>query len=99
MYDTTQLSLPTNAEKLFNFLLLFYPEQYRRKYGQEMRLLFQDLYREEIAKKGSVSATFWLIQIGDITKSVIEQHIDMIQKQGLKKYLQKTLHINRFNVL
>jgi hypothetical protein len=99
MYDTTPLSVPTNAEKLFNFLLFFYPKQYRRKYGKEMRLLFQDMYQEEVTKKGSVSLTFWFSQVGDITKSLIEQHIDIIQKQGIKKYLQQTFHINKYNVI
>ena len=89
MYGTTPLSIPTNAEKLFNFLLLFYPQQYRKKFGQEMFLLFRDIYQEELTKKGSVSLAFWFTQFGDITKSVIEQHIDMIGKQGMKKYLQQ----------
>jgi hypothetical protein len=99
MYDATELSVPANAEKLFNFLLFFYPKQYRKKYEQEMRLLFQDMYQEELIKKGSISLTFWLAQFGDITKSVSEQHINMIQKQGMKKYLEQTLHINKYNVI
>lgn len=99
MYKTATLLVSTHVEKLFNFLLLFYPEQYRKKYGQEMRLLFQDMYQEELSKKGSIGIGFWFSQVGDITQSVIEQHIDMIQKQGMKKYLQQTFHINKYNVI
>jgi len=99
MYKTVTLPVSTNAEKLFNFFLLFYPEQYRKKYGQEMLMLFHDMYQEELEKKGNIGVEFWFSQVGDMTKSVIEQHIDMIGKQGMKKYLQNTLHINKYNMV
>jgi len=99
MHDSTSLSVSANGEKIFNILLLFYPEQYRKRYGHEMLLLFRDMYKEEFTRKDRISLSFWVTQVGDITKSAIEQHIDMIQKQGIKKYLQKTLHINVFNIV
>ncbi len=99
MYKTATLSVLTNAEKLFNFLVLFYPEQYRKKYGQEMFMLFQDMYQEELTKNGNIGLGFWFFQVGDITKSIIEQHIDEIGKKGMKKYLQQTFHINTYNVI
>lgn len=99
MYKAEILLVSAHAEKLFNLFLLFYPEQYRKKYGHEMLLLFQDMYQEELTKKGDISLTFWFSQFVDITKSVIEQHIDMIQRQGMKKYLQQTLHVNSYNII
>jgi len=64
-----------------------------------MRLVFLDLYQEEVTKKGSVGLMFWFFQVTDITKSVIEQHRDLIIKKGMKNYLQQTLHINKYNVI
>ena len=64
-----------------------------------MRLVFHDMYQEELNKRGIVGIGFWLSQSGDITKSVIEQHIDDIAKKGMKKYLQQTLHINTYNIV
>lgn len=99
MYDATQIPIPRYAERLFNVSLLLYPEAYRKKFGQEMRLVFTEIYHEEYVKNGKVGFGFWLSQIGDITKSVIEQHIDDIGKKGMKKYLQQTLHINTYNII
>lgn len=99
MYETNQLSLPTSAEIFFNFLLQFYPQSYRKRFGQEMLFVFKDTYQEELKKRGKVGIGFWLVQVGDITKSVLEQHIDEIGKKGMKKYLQQTLHINTYNII
>lgn len=97
MYETNNLLL--NEEKIFNALLLLYPEQYRKKYGNEMRLIFQDLYHEEIERKGKIGLRFWFNQVEDIAKSVIKEHINLISKKGMKKYLEKTFHLNKFNVI
>jgi hypothetical protein len=99
MYETTHVPVSKNAERLFGLLLFLYTEQYRRKFGEEMHLLFVEMYHEEIAEKGNVGLGFWLSQVADITKSVIEQHRDVMMKIGMKKYLQQTVHINRYNVI
>ena len=99
MYDAKQLLLPAGAEMFFNFLLQFYPESYRKRFGQEMFLVLNDTYQEEVEKKGRVGFGFWLSQIGDITQSILGQHIDEIYNKGMKKYLQQTLHINKYNVI
>ncbi len=99
MHDSTRVPFVTNAVKIFNVLLLFYPASYRKKYGNEVRLVFYEMYQEELQKKGRVSIEFWLFQVNDIAKSVIEQHIDEIRKKGVKIYLKQTLHINKYNVI
>lgn len=98
MHDTVSTSVPANAEKLFVFLLLFYPYQYRKKYGHEMRLLFYDMYHEELRKKGKVGLRFWFFQAVDIAKGIIEQHMDMLKKQGMKKYLKTALNLTEYNL-
>lgn len=99
MHETIKLSLPTNTERIFNLMLLFYPKSYRKLYGQEMRTLFQDMYHEELGKNGRVGLKFWMHQIQDIFKSVIEQHMDAIRKKGMKKYLSQALNVNKYNVI
>lgn len=99
MRDTTELSVPKNLDGIISFFLFLYPKQYRNKFGQEIRLLVTELYQEERNKKGTVGLGFWFSQAGDVTKSVIEQHIDEIGKKGMMKYVQNTLHINKFNVI
>lgn len=64
-----------------------------------MYYLFCDLYQEELRLKGRINLTFWIVQVRDIIKSVIEQHIYMINKYGFKKYFQTILQINKYNVI
>jgi hypothetical protein len=99
MYETTHVSVSRNAERMFALLLRLYPEQYRRKFGNEMHLLFSEMYQEELSAKGSIGLGFWFSQFIDITKSVIEQHKELVLKIGMKKYLQQTLHISKYNVI
>jgi len=96
----TQLVTKTNpAEKIFDALLLLYPEHYRKQFGKEMKIVFYDMYQEELARHGSVGIRFWISCISDCIKSVVEQHITEIHKKGMKRYLQQTLHINKYNII
>lgn len=99
MYDTEHVSLPKTATKLFTIFLSLYPEDYRQHYGQEMYVLFADIYQEELARHGKVGITFLLMQVIDALQSIVEQHIQMMEKIGMKNYLQKTFHINKYNVI
>jgi hypothetical protein len=99
MYDTTEISLPKNIEKMFDFFLLLYPQQYREQFSKEMRMLLGELYQEELNKKGYVGVGFWFLQYTDITKSVIEQHKELAIKKGMKRYLQQTFNINAYNII
>ncbi|MCL5797311.1 MAG: hypothetical protein M1366_00730 [Patescibacteria group bacterium] len=91
------LSLPVYT--FYSMLLLFYPPDYRRKFGQEMFLTFQDMYREEMMEKGKASTGFWLEVIGDAFSSAVGQHLQMIQKQGVRKYSRETLNLNKYNII
>lgn len=99
MCDTTPIAVPKTAERIFTLMLLFYPEEYGKRYGNEMKLVFSDMYSEERSKNGKIGLGFWLHQFADIGKSVIEQHIDTLGKKGMKQYLQQILHINKYNVV
>ncbi len=99
MYDTKDSAVSTKHDALYKTVLLLYPTQYRKRFGQEMLFVFEDMYQEELAKHGRVGTRFWLSVFIDTIGSVIAQHIDMIRKQGMKNYLQQTLHINKYNVI
>lgn len=99
MYDTVHISLPKTAEKLFTFLLSFYPETYRRRYGKEMYMLFADMYQEELIGQGKVGKLFWLALLTDALQGIAEQHMAQMRKQGMKNYLQQTLHLNKYNII
>jgi hypothetical protein len=77
----------TTAKLFYNFLLSFYPQPYRREYGYEMKLLFQDLYTEEVSKKRGVNLGFWLNLIWDVFVSTLSQHKQLLQKVGPVRYL------------
>lgn len=99
MHNTEIIAKETQIEKIIDVLLLLYPEQYRKRFGKEMKIVFYDMYQEEVEKHGSVGIGFWISCISDCIKSVLEQHISEIQQNGMKKYMQQTLHINRYNVI
>src|SRR5579872_2524246 len=99
MHKTENLVIVSKAQKIFQSLLLLYPEKYRKKFGQEMLLMFEDLYQEKFVKDGNVGVFFWLTISLDIIKNSFEQHGELIQKQGLRKYMQKTFRINKYNII
>ncbi|MCL4367114.1 hypothetical protein M1563_03005 [Patescibacteria group bacterium] len=83
---------------LYQTLLGLYPRQYQNRFGSEMLEVFTELYQEEIDKHGSAGIYFWFAIWGDLLKSVLTQHWELMQKQGMKKYLKSTFNINIYNV-
>ena len=98
MYDTHKTVLP-KVYRMYEFLLFLYPESYRQKFGYDMLITFEDMYRERIANQESVGLFFWLTIIFDLIKSASEENKDLMHKRGMKKYLQKTLHLHFFNII
>jgi len=100
MTESLDLTLLSRKEfALYKLLLLFYPEAYRQRFGEEMLLVFQDMYAEELRTKGHVGVGFWISVVEDGIKSVLAEHIETLRKDGMKKYLQHTLHFNRYNLI
>ncbi len=85
----------TKSDAIYRGFLSFYPEQYRKRFGQEMLFSFQDMYKEEVSKYGKAGFIFWFSIITDTMQSAITQHIIMIKKEGVKKYF----HITVYNIL
>ena len=99
MYETSTLSVPKIAAKIFLFMLSFYPVRYRKRFGQEMLFVFEDLCKEELEKHQKLTVNFLFQELADVTISIVQEHIHEVQQKGMKKYLQQTLHINKFNVI
>jgi len=83
----------------FKSLLLLYPDTYRRKFEEEMVMTFEDMYQEKMLKDGETGIPFWFHIYMDIVANAFEQHWQLLRKQGLKKYTEQTLHINRYNII
>lgn len=98
MHEVRESVLITE-HKFYQFLLLLYPESYRKKFGYEMLVTFEDMYQERIVNDKSVGLIFWFAIIFDITKNAFEQHNDLIHKKGMRNYLFKTLHFNIYNII
>lgn len=98
MSDTRSLSLAPGKLALYKFLISLYPASYRRHYGQEMLILFRDMYAEELTKHGHTGLNFWLALTGDYAQSVVDQHAQAAGKSGLLNHLQRTFHINRYHI-
>lgn len=99
MYETTSLQLSHRAEKIFLFFLQFYPKQYRKRFGQEMFYVFQDVCQEELENHKTLSASFWIRQIVDIARSIMHEHLLEVQHKGMKKYLEQTFHLSPYYIV
>jgi len=96
MYDTKENVLAFSKQDAFyKALLLLYPESYRDHFGQEMLFAFEDMYQEEVEKYGKIGLGFWISVFLDTVESVVTEHMNMMKKQGFKKYL----NINAYNVI
>lgn len=98
MFNEANSVIGTNGYAFFKSLLLLYPESYRKKFEQEMLITFEDLYQERLVKQ-NLAIIFWVSLSVDIINSAARQHIQLAEKQGMRKYLQQTLHINKFNII
>lgn len=87
------------ANLIYELLLELYPKNYQKEYGQEMRLLFNDLYREELAYHPEIRLVFWFRLIWDLLITTLEQHLDLISKIGLLKYLKITFNLDTLKLI
>ncbi len=99
MHDTEKSVAVTKGYVLYKSLLILYPESYRKKFEQEMLTIFEDISQEQLRKSGKTGISFWLSLSFDIARSAAEQHMQLLKKQGMKKYIHQTLLINRYNII
>jgi|SRR5579884_3026131 len=87
-------------EEVYDTMLYVYPEKHLRRYGPLMHQNFRDLYREAKAEDGYKGVLkLWILLVKDIFTSSLSEHMEEIERQGLKKHLQKDLHLNKATVV
>lgn len=94
MYDTEQTLFHTKSFEFYKTLLFIYPKPYRKRFGKQMLIILQDMYKEEVSKYGKASFRFWLYIFLDTIQSIVIQHVNSMKQQGVKKYF----HINNYNI-
>lgn len=64
----------SRSERVYRLLLLAYPGEFRREYGEQMEQAFGDLYRVKRGEKGGI-ACLWMRTIVDVIRTVVAQRI------------------------
>ena len=63
------------GERVFRILLLAYPADFRRGFGEEMRVLFNDTRRE-----GGSRLRFWRDFVSDVARSALRLHAEALRE-------------------
>ena len=69
------------AIRLYGWLLLAYPPEFRRAFGDEMLQVFRDCYRAE-ASSGSLP-NFWLRTLLDLVLTAAKERADSTGRKGI----------------
>lgn len=75
MNQTMQTKWIALSEQIYGSLLILYPAEFRREYGQHMAQVFRDVCRDCYHHQGAAGLTFWWCRtLLDLTLTVIEEH-------------------------
>ena len=100
MYNISENAMvEEKSDRLYEMLLLLYPEPYRIKFGREMLYTFRDMRDEERTKRGMAGVVFWSTILFDTLLSAVHEHREAIRKDGMKKYLHRTPKLNNYNLV
>jgi hypothetical protein len=70
------------SERLYGFLLNFYPKRYRQEFGEEMQYVFSESLKDAYAEYGERGIiNLWARTIVDAGKTLVTQHLEN-QKGG-----------------
>jgi hypothetical protein len=74
-------------------MLRIYPAAYRDRFGEQMLLAFEDLYRDEIENRGRPVAVFWLALARDLVISAARQHVLALREQQMSVVFRQSMHL------
>ena len=78
-------SLIRGSERLYGFVLHFYPASFRREFGQEMAYVFAASLQDACTEQGRRGLTkLWGRTMADATKSLVIQHIEDQKERYMK---------------
>ena len=66
--------------RLYGWLLVAYPLEFRRVFGEQMVQVFRDCYRSE-ASSGSL-ASFWFRTLSDLAFTAVKEHAESSGRKG-----------------
>jgi hypothetical protein len=69
------------ASRLYHWLLLAYPPEFRRQFGDEMLQVFRDCYRSE-ERSGSLTG-FWFRTLLDLVMTAAKERVDDSGREGV----------------
>jgi putative ABC transport system permease protein len=79
------------SDRLYSWLLILYPSEFRAEYGAEMAQLFRDERRDALAECGSWGlAALWLRTLAALVTTAAGEHLDMARRDlryGLRTLL------------
>jgi hypothetical protein len=66
-----------SSERIYGFLLKFYPKSYRQEFGEEMKYVFSESLKDACAEYGEQGLIgLWVRTIIDVGKSLVTQHLE-----------------------
>jgi hypothetical protein len=69
------------SERLYGFLLKFYPERYRQEFGEEMMFVFSESLKDAYAEHGDPGVVdLWVRTAVDAGRSLVTQHVDNLKR-------------------
>ena len=74
-----------NSEWVYRVLLILYPYEHRREYGEQMVQLFRDRMRRD--GSGYRTATVWFHILSDLLRSALNEHLERGGYWGIAKAL------------
>ena len=73
----------TRSERLYRALLRAYPRAFREHYAREMLLVYRDVHREVMLRRGILGLlTLWGDLLWDLAKTVPIQHVNTWRRRG-----------------
>lgn len=65
------------SERIYDFLLNFYPKNYRQEFGEEMKYVFSQSLKDAYTENGDQGILIlWVRTVVDAGKSLLMQHIE-----------------------
>ena len=84
---STDLPLVTFSVRVYQLLLIAYPNQFRQEYGSHMMHVFQDACLRAVRQGGTNGMLkFWALTLLDLVQSVISEHSQ--KEVGMKKEMK-----------
>jgi hypothetical protein len=88
-------SVIQRSQHLYDFILNFYPKNYRQEFGEEMKFVFSESLRDAYAQNGEQGIlSIWGRTLIDSLKSAITEHLESskaIQSKGGESMKSKNI--------